>query len=87
MRIPPSRLEAVNTALFGTGQTNGPKVASALRTKHVTLWSWINRRGLPMEAADKLATELERRAAMLLKVSAGLRREMKNARRVEVSGG
>jgi cell division FtsZ-interacting protein ZapD len=77
MRIPTSRLRGVQDVVFGRKSWRGPDLALRLKTKHVTLWSWLNRNGLPVKVAESLATELERRGQELMSAAEGLRDEAK----------
>lgn len=73
-RIAPEELADVNDVLFGEKRWSGPVIAENLGVRHHTLWSWLNRRGLPADVALRLASEVDRRAAQLIRVSGVLRR-------------
>ncbi len=75
IRIPITRLKGVQDVVFGRKSWRGPDLALKLKAKHVTLWSWLNRNGLPVKLAEPLATELERRGNELIAAADGLRAE------------
>lgn len=72
-RISPEQLGPVRDVIFGDGRTGGVEVANAVGERHVTLWSWLNKRGLPADKAEALAEELQRRAARLNTAAVTLR--------------
>lgn len=75
IRIPVTRLGAVQDVVFGKKSWRGPALAGRLKAKHVTLWSWLNRNGLPVKMAEPIATELDRRAKDLTEAAEKLREE------------
>lgn len=75
IRIPVSRLKAVQDVVFGRKAWRGPDLAARIKTKHVTLWSWFNRNGLPVKHSDQIADELDRRAEELHQAAMQLRIE------------
>lgn len=80
IRIPTTETQEVNDLLFGERRWNGPRIAEAIQEKHMTLWSWFNRRGLPVSVALRLATEMDRRATDLIRAAGTLRRLAQAAR-------
>lgn len=74
-RISPDRLNKVSRVVFGESRFTGPAVARRVGTSKVTLWSWLNRTGLPVEQASKLSDELLRRASELMEAAADLRQQ------------
>ena len=84
--VRPEELEEVAEVVFGDLQVNGPLIARAVGAKHVTLWSWLHRTGLPVEVVPALETELRSRAAALVRAANKLRRTAaREQRRSEVA--
>lgn len=75
IRIPVTRLKDVQDVVFGRKSWRGPALALRLKAKHVTLWSWLNRNGLPVKMAEPMAVELEKRAQDLTEAADKLREE------------
>ena len=75
IRIPVTRLRQVQDVVFGRKSWRGPDLALRLKAKHVTVWSWLNRNGLPVKVAEPMAQELERRGNELLAAATSLRKE------------
>lgn len=75
MRIGTDKLEGVASILYGERRAIGAHIAAEIGAKPMTLWSWINRRGLPAEVALDLADALERKATAFARAAATLRRQ------------
>jgi hypothetical protein len=78
-RVPAAALTQVHDLIFGPGRTAGPTVALSTGIAHNTLWSFLNRNGLPAVEAQVLADDLCRRAAAMIEAATTLRGAAKAA--------
>ena len=73
VRIEPDRLTEAQRVIFGDCRVTGPAIAESAGLRNVTLWSFLNRTGLPIPDAEKLANVLSERAAHLLEAATCIR--------------
>lgn len=83
VRIQPENIRSVGRLLFGDERASGPNMAAALGVKYMTLWAWLDRRGMPVHMAGKLATWMEQHAMKLVEQAAVLRRQIEVAEESE----
>jgi uncharacterized protein YjcR len=72
-RVNTEKLARTHELLFGSKRYAGSQVAERLGVKHVTLWSWICRRGMPRDEAVRLANDMMRHATDMIAASQELR--------------
>lgn len=73
VRVHPDKLEEAQRVVFGDDRVTGPAIAEAAGLRNVTLWSFLNRTGLPIPEAEKLANVLTSRASKLLEAATCIR--------------
>lgn len=80
-RIDPHDLRRVHRLLFGADKFGGPQIARRMRCKHVTLWSWLTRTGMPASDAETLAAQMEAHGLALVEQATALREKAATVRR------
>lgn len=80
-RIPSENLGPVNDVIFGDGRRSGPVIADRIGTIKVTLWSWLNRRGMPVAAAKQLEREMARQVVEMDRARRHLAKQIEMAER------
>lgn len=78
--IHPDNIRSVAAVLVGEERASGPKIAEALNAEYNTVWAWLNRRGMPVDVADRLAMFMEEHGLKLIEQASVLRRRVEQAR-------
>lgn len=79
-RIDPGNLTTVTAVLVGEERASGPKMAEWMGEPYNTVWAWLNRRGMPVAVADRLATYMEEHGLKLIEQASVLRQRAREAR-------
>jgi hypothetical protein len=77
--IHPENIRSVAAVLVGEDRASGPKIAQALDAEYNTVWAWLNRRGMPVDVAEKLANYMEEHALKMIEQASVLRTRARQA--------
>lgn len=78
-RIRPEKLSGIAELLYGERRLTGRLLAERIEAKDITLWSWMNRRGMPAHEALKIADEIDQHAVDLVRAASTLRQLAREA--------